>query len=66
MLKDKKGNDKMVKHVLKEKDEHIKNLQKRVEGLDYSEDIFIAIIAKEGLIEKYFDEEYNLLPGVLD
>ena len=54
--------NKMVKNI----HEGVDHLHKIIGELNYSEDIFIEILRRENLIEKYFDEDGGLLPGILD
>ena len=49
----------------KEKDKLIKDLYTRIEGLNLDVDIFIDILDREDLLNKYYDENGDFLPGVV-
>lgn len=55
----------MEKMTYKEKDKLIKDLYTRIEGLNVDIDIFIDILDREGLLNKYYDKNGDFLPGVV-
>lgn len=49
----------------KEKDKLIKDLYTKIEGFNLDIDIFIDILDRENLLNKYYDENGDFLPGVV-
>lgn len=55
----------MEKMTHKEKNKLIKDLYAKIEGFSLDIDIFIDILDREGLLNKYYDENGDFLPGAV-
>lgn len=55
----------MKKITHKEKNKLIKDLRTKIEEFDMDIDVFIDILDRENVLDKYYDENGDFLPGML-